>query len=127
MAFSFNTNGAHISSAVTQSYVVAVSEGSNTILHETVSVSVGTTHSDNFVFTPGIGADTIINFNALGGDTIDLTHFTNITTVAQLQAATTTDAHGDEVINLGNHDSITIAGMNAQQFHNVLGSAFHLA
>jgi hypothetical protein len=127
VAFSFNTNGAHISSAVTQSYVVAVSEGSNTILHETVSVSVGTTHSDNFVFTPGIGADTIINFNASGGDTIDLTHFTNITTVAQLQAATTTDAHGDEVINLGNHDSITIAGMNAQQFHNVMGSAFHLA
>jgi hypothetical protein len=31
------------------------------------------------------------------------------------------------VINLGNHDSITIAGMNAQQFHNVMGSAFHLA
>jgi hypothetical protein len=127
VAFSFNTGGAQIKSAVTQSYDVAVSEGANTILHETVSVSVGSSHADNFVFTPGIGADTIVNFNASGGDSIDLTHFTNITTVAQLQAATTTDAHGDEVINLGNHDSITIAGMNAQQFHNVMGSAFHLA
>jgi hypothetical protein len=96
VAFSFNTGGAHVSSAVTQSYDVAVSEGSNTILHETVSVSVGTTHSDNFVYTQGIGADTLINFSASGGDTIDLTHFTNITTVAQLQAATTTDAHGGE-------------------------------
>jgi hypothetical protein len=127
VAFSFNTGGAQIKSAVTQSYDVAVSEGANTILHETVSVSVGSSHSDNFVFAPGIGADTIINFNASGGDTIDLTHFTNITTVAQLQAATTTDAHGDEVINLGNHDSITIAGMNATQFQHVMGSAFHLA
>jgi len=127
VAFSFNTGGAQIKSAVTQSYDVAVSEGANTILHETVSVSVGSSHSDNFVFSPGIGADTIINFNASGGDTIDLTHFTNITTVAQLQAATTTDAHGDEVINLGNHDSITIAGMNATQFQHVMGSAFHLA
>lgn len=53
--------------------------------------------------------------------------FTNITTVGQLQAATTTDAHGDEVINLGNHDSIAIADMNTTQFHNVMGSALHLA
>ena len=74
----------------------------------------------------GIGADTITNFNA-SNDVIDLTHFTNITTTAQLAALASTDSNGDEVINLGNHDSITIAGMTAHQFQTVIGSAFHLA
>ena len=45
VAFSFNTGGAHITGPVTQSYDVAVSEGASTILHETVSVSVGSSHS----------------------------------------------------------------------------------
>jgi hypothetical protein len=117
---------------VTQSYDVAVSEGANTILRETVSVSIGSSRSDTFVFNPGIGADTIVNFNAAGGDMIDLSHFTNFTTVQQLQAVTTSDGHGDTVIDLGNHDSVTIAGMNiagmnASQVQAALHSIVHLA
>jgi hypothetical protein len=34
----------------------------------------------------------------------------------QLESMTTTNAHGDAVIELGNHDSITIAGVTAAQF-----------
>ena len=118
---------------MTQSYDVAVSEGTNTILHETVSVSIGSGSQDNFVFAPGIGADTIVNFNSTGShhDTIDLTHFTDIRTMQQLQAVTTADAHGDAVIDLGNHDSITIAGMNiagmtASQIQAALQNVVHL-
>jgi hypothetical protein len=125
VAFGFDPGGAQIKSAVTQSYDVAVSEGANTILHQTVSVSIGSGQSDNFVFAPGIGADTIVNFNA-SSDIIDLSHFTNVQTVQQLQAMTTTDAHGDAVIDLGNHDSITIAGITAAQFQQVMQSTVHL-
>jgi hypothetical protein len=134
VAFNFNPGSAHIPSGspVTQSYDVAVSEGANTILRETVSVSIGSSRSDTFVFNPGIGADTIVNFNAAGGDMIDLSHFTNFTTVQQLQAVTTSDGHGDTVIDLGNHDSVTIAGMNiagmnASQVQAALHSIVHLA
>jgi len=110
---------------VTQSYDVAVNEGASTILHQAVSVSIGGTGSDNFVFSPGVGADTIVNFDATR-DTIDLSHFTNIQTVQQLEALTTTNTHGDAVIDLGNHDSITIAGMTAAQFQQVMQSTVHL-
>jgi hypothetical protein len=133
VGFSFNLNGAHAaSSPVTQSYDVAVSEGSNTILHETVSVSIGSSnHADTFVFNPGMGADTIVNFSKSDGDRIDLSHFTNFTTVQQLQAVTSSDGHGDTVIDLGNHDSLTIAGMNisgmsASQVQAALNSIVHL-
>ena len=53
--------------------------------------------NDNFVFAPGVGADTIVNFNPKA-DTIELDHFANVQTTQQLAAAITTDAHGDAVI-----------------------------
>jgi FecR protein len=111
--------------AVTQSYDVSVSEGASTVLKQTVSVSIGTSGNDNFVFAPGIGADTIVNFDP-AHDTIDLSAFAKIQSVQQLASMTTTDAHGNAVIDLGNHDSITIAGMNALQLLQVAQSAVHL-
>jgi len=127
VAFNFNPDQANVAAGqtVTQSYDVAVNEGASTILHQAVSVSIGGTGSDNFVFSPGVGADTIVNFDATR-DTIDLSHFTNIQTVQQLDALTTTNTHGDAVIDLGNHDSITIAGMTAAQFQQVMQSTVHL-
>ncbi len=44
----------------------------------------------------------------------------------QLAAMTTTNAHGDAVIDLGNHDSITIAGLTAAQLQQVMQTAVHL-
>jgi hypothetical protein len=127
VAFNFNPDQANVAAGqtVTQSYDVAVNEGASTILHQAVSVSIGGAGSDNFVFSPGVGADTIVNFDATR-DTIDLSHFTNIQTVQQLEALTTTNTHGDAVIDLGNHDSITIAGMTAAQFQQVMQSTVHL-
>ena len=57
------------------------------------SVSIGGPGNDNFVFHPGVGADTIANFNAKA-DTIELDHFANIQNMQQLAALITTDAHG---------------------------------
>ena len=110
---------------MTQSYDVAVKEGATTVLHQTVSVSVGSSSADDFVFAPGVGAGTILNFDAQH-DTIDLSHFENIHSVQQLASMTTTNAHGDAVIDLGNHDSITIAGLSATQLQQVMQSAVHL-
>jgi hypothetical protein len=110
---------------VTQSYDVNVSEGTTTVLHQTVSVSVGSSGADNFVFAPGIGANTIVNFDAQHGS-IDLSHFENIQSVQQLASLVTANAHGDAVVDLGNHDSITIAGLNPAQLHQVMQSAVHL-
>ena len=94
---------------VTQSYNVTVSRCPKPRRErdQTVSVSVGGPGNDNFVFAPGIGADTITNFNPQQ-DTIELDHFANAQTVQELQALVTTDVHGDAVINLGHNDSITL-------------------
>ena len=49
------------------------------------SVSIGGPGNDTFVFKPGIGADTIVNFNPQA-DTIELDHFANVHNVQQLAA-----------------------------------------
>ena len=106
---------------LTQSYGVSIADAQNPAanVNQTVSVSIGGPGNDNFVFAPGIGADTITNFNPQQ-DTIELDHFTNAQTVQELQFLITTDAHGDAVINLGHNDSITLSGMTAPQVQQVI-------
>lgn len=87
-------------------------------------MTVGGPGNDNFVFSPGIGADTITNFNAQH-DLIELDHFANIQTVQELQSFITSDVHGDAVINLGHNDSITLAGTSVTQLEQVI-QAGHL-
>jgi T5SS/PEP-CTERM-associated repeat protein len=112
---------------LTQSYDVNVTDPQNPNLNvnEIVSVSIGGPGNDNFVFHPGIGADTIVNFNPQA-DTIELDHFANIQTIQELASLITTDSHGDAVIELGHNDSITLPGMNTAQLQAVLHSAVHL-
>ena len=109
----------------TQSYGVTVANGQNTVVNETVSVSIGGPGNDNFVFHPGVGADTITNFNAQV-DTIELDQFANAKSIQQLAAAITSDAHGDAVIDLGHNDSITIPGVTANYLQAHLQSLVHL-
>jgi hypothetical protein len=110
---------------VTQSYDVSLDAAGQTIGNQTVAVSIGGAGNDNFIFQPGIGADTIVNFNAQQ-DTVELDHFSNAQTVQELQSLITSDAHGDAVIDLGHGDSITMQGVSAAQLQAVLQSAFHL-
>ena len=89
------------------------------------SVTYGGPGNDNFVFQPGIGADTIANFNPRV-DTIELDHFANIQNVQQLAALIGTDAHGDAVIELGHNDSIALPGVTQSYLHAHLQSLVHL-
>jgi len=112
---------------LTQSYGVSVTDAQNPAanMNQTVSVSIGGAGNDNFVFQPGIGADTIINFNPRA-DTIELNGFSNAQTVQELQSLITSDAHGDAVLDLGHHDSITLPGTSPAELHAILQSAVHL-
>jgi large repetitive protein len=113
---------------VTHSYDnVAVPNAQNTsqTTTGTVSVSVGGPGNDNFVFQPGIGADTIVNFNPQA-DTIELDHFANLQNVQQLAPLVTSDAHGDALIGLGQGDSIALPGVAASYLHTHLQSLVHL-
>jgi len=76
------------------------------------------------VFAPGIGADTIVNFNA--HDTIELERFANIQNMQELASSITADVHGDAVIELGHNDSITLPGVAASYLQAHLQSLVHL-
>ena len=112
---------------LTQSYQLSVSDAQGSTLSETASISIGAPGADNFIFHPGIGADTIVNFSPSAGDTIELNHFANIQSVQQLATLITTDTHGDAVIGLGHNDSITLPGVSANYLQAHLHSLVHLA
>ena len=97
---------------VTQSYNITASDPQTTAetVSQIVSVSIGGPGNDQFIFQPGVGADTIVNFNP-EQDIIELDHFANVQTMQQLSSLITSDAHGDAMIELGHNDSITIPGL----------------
>ena len=82
-------------------------------------------NGDTFVFHPGMGADIASNFTAKT-DTIDLEHFANIGSDRQLTSLIASNAHGDAVIELGHHDSITLPGVSANTLQAHLHSLVHL-
>jgi hypothetical protein len=131
VGFEFNLGNDQINLApeqtLTQSYAVAVTDPQNPAVNvnQTVSVSIGGPGNDNFVFAPGVGADTIVNFNPQA-DTIELDHFANIQNIQQLASQISTDVHGDAVIELGHNDSITIPGTTASYLQAHLQSLVHL-
>jgi hypothetical protein len=88
-------------------------------LNQNASTAIGSADGDHFVFAPGIGADTVTNFN-WQQDTIELDHFANAQTMQELQSLITSDAHGDAVINLGHNDSVTLAGVATSQVQQML-------
>jgi VCBS repeat-containing protein len=112
---------------LTQSYNVSVADAQDPAanVNQTVSVSIGGPGNDNFIFQPGIGAETIVNFDPQH-DTIELDHFASAQTVQELQSLITTDAHGDAMIDLGHHDNITLPGITSAQLQHALGSAVQL-
>jgi FecR protein len=125
--WSFDFNNVNLTSGqtLTQSYDVAVADEQGATATQQISVSVGGPGHDNFVFAPGIGADTIANFNPQA-DTIELDHFANVQNQQELAAAITSNAHGDAVIELGHNDSVTIPGMTANYLQAHLQSLVHL-
>ena len=106
----------------TMVYDPVVLSGSN---QQTASVASDGRGGDNFIFHPGMGAETIANFNPQAG-TIELDHFADIKNVQQLASLITTDARGDAVIELGHHDSITVPGVTTSYLQAHLQSLVHL-
>jgi hypothetical protein len=94
----------------------------------TQAASVIVASNDTFVFRPGIGADVVAN--AGSADTMELDGFSSVTSNAQLTALlhdaqtgqsqalfqSTNNGH-DTVINLGNHDSITLTNVHIADLH----------
>src|SRR5262249_45235376 len=80
---------------------------------------IASADGDHFVFAPGIGTETVTNFN-WQQDTIELDHFADAQTAQELQSLITTDVHGDAVINLGHNDSITLTGTTPTELQQVI-------
>jgi hypothetical protein len=98
--------------------VSAATQTENTTVMNSGPV-VGQGAHDTFVFQPGVGAETIANFNPQQ-DTLSFEHFTQAQTVQELQTLITTDTQGDAVINLGHNDSVTIAGVTTAQLQQAI-------
>ena len=102
--------------AATQSYNVTIADSHNASVVQKVSISFGSNADDtfNFNFATHLGADTILNFDT-SEDTIVLEGYGAINDMEDLLAALGSNGvdadHGDAVINLGNGDSITVAGV----------------
>jgi hypothetical protein len=106
---------------VTQSYQISLTDAQNPAANatQTVAVTIGGAGNDNFVFAPGVGHDTVLNFNAQQ-DTVELDHFANAQTVQELQSLITADTHGNAVLDLGNHDSITFLNTTQAQLQQAV-------
>lgn len=98
-----------------------------TTAKDTASVSIGGHGNDNFIFHPGVGADTIANINP-HGDTIELDHSADAQTIQQLASAISVGVYVDAVIELDHNDSIAIPGVTQSfpQAHLHLQSLVHL-
>jgi hypothetical protein len=86
------------------------------------TMTIGTAGNDTFVFRPGFGADVIVNPE--NSDRIELDGFAVVPSIDQLRTILHEAQNGeaqsilqaangghDTVINLGNHDSITLVNM----------------
>ena len=128
----FNFDSNPVAATVTQSYDVTVADhhtdGTNSTVTQSVTVTIAGPGNDAFVFHPGVGADTIVN--AISTDTIELDGFSSVTSNKQL-ASLLADAqagvpqslfhtaHGghDTLINLANHDVITLTNVHLADIH----------
>jgi hypothetical protein len=82
-------------------------------------VVLGGPGNDTFVFQPGMGGETIANFNPQQ-DTLSFDHFTAAQTAQELQSLIMTDTQGEAVINLGHNDSVTLTGVTPAQLQQAI-------
>ena len=100
----------------------------NSAATQSVSVTVGGPNNDTFVFKPGFGSDVIAN--ATTAYTIELDGFSSVANANQLQTFLNDAQSGhvqslfqvangghDTVINLGNHESITLTDVHVTDLH----------
>ena len=123
--FNFASNS---NQTVTQSYVISVGNGSGSAVSQKISVTSAGPGNVSFIFHPGIGTDTIVNANT--ADTFELDGFSSVVSNSQLatllhEAQTgqsqslfqSVNSGHDTLINLGTHDTITLANINLADLH----------
>jgi hypothetical protein len=132
IALHFKLDPNSIAQTIAQSYDVTLAEpqpnGTSSSASQSISVIVGGPGNDTFVFKPGFGADVIANATSL--HTIELDGFSAVTNINQLQTLLSEAQNGHAqplfdaansghgtVINLGNHDSITLANVQLSDVH----------
>jgi len=128
----FNFGPGPVTQTVTQSYNVGVADhhadGTTSAATQSVSVTIAGPGNDSFVFHPGIGAEAIVNAGT--SDTFELDGFSSVTSNNQLATllndAQTGQAQSmfqavngghDTLINLVNHDSITLTDVHIADLH----------
>jgi VCBS repeat-containing protein len=101
-----------------QFYNVSISDGHlNSSVVERVGLSVATTASDTFAFSPGAGQELVFNFATSGSeDRIDLRNFTAVN-ASNIAIQSINSAH-DTFVDLGHGDSVTLVGVDLTQQAN---------
>ncbi len=130
--FNLDPDSISITQTITQSYDVTIADaqpnGTNSTATQSIAVTIGGPGNDTFVFKPGFGSDVIAN--ATSADTIELNGFSSVPNMNELQTLlseaqtgqsqslfhTANNGH-DTVIDLGNHDSITLANVPVTDLH----------
>lgn len=113
---------------LTTSPLLTTTDGTNSTATQSVTVTIAGASNDAFVFHPGVGADTIVN--AASTDTIELDGFSSVTSSNQLASLLaeaeagvsqslfqTANGGHDTLINLGNHDVITLTNVPLGALH----------
>jgi VCBS repeat-containing protein len=128
----FNFDAPAVTKTATQSYDVMVTDhhtdGTNSAITQPVTVTIAGPGNDGFVFHPGVGTDVIVN--ATSANTIELDGFSSVTSHSQLASLLAEAQAGqsqsmfqsengghDTLINLGNHDSITLTNVHLADLH----------
>jgi len=106
-----NADGS-IGSAIVSDNVEAYAPGSPIFALSGDDYLTGSSGHDVFVFSQPIGHDVIYNFDAVS-DQIDLIGYAGFTGFGDIQAHTADDGAGNAVITLGDGQSITLHGVDA--------------
>ncbi len=107
-----NPDGSTASTFITDN-VEAYAPGAPIFAVSSNDTLTGAGGNDLFVFAQPIGNDTIYNFNA-ASDKIDLIGFNTVTSFSDIKTHLTDDANGNALITLGDGESITLHGVNAE-------------
>jgi hypothetical protein len=132
----FNASNNELAQLADQTLFYGVTDQTNTAATQTISVSVGANDQFEFQINAGTGTHAMVNFStavdqnsSYVGETISLASFTNAQgaplTVSDILADLTSDSHGNAVVNLNSHDSITFEHISASTIQAQAANLFH--
>jgi len=132
----FNASNSELAQLADQTQFYSVTDQTNTTAAQTISVSVGANDQFEFQINAGTGTHAMVNFSAAVdqnssyvGETISLAGFTNAQdealTANDILADLTSDSHGNAVVNLNSHDSITFEHISASTVQAQAANLFH--